>query len=169
VRHTEAEEVRVKVLGVCGSLQRESKNLGLLHCAVQIAPSGMRITLFDGIRDLPLFDPDLEQESGTPPAVRAWRNALRDSDAVLIASPEYGHSLPGALKNAIDWVFGSGELYGKRVAVTAAAPEPRRGERGLAALCTTLRAAGAKIIGGEPIVRGPDFNEELSALLEALL
>lgn len=159
----------MKVLGVCGSLQRESGNLALLRCAAQIAPSGMHVTLFDGIRDLPLFNPDLEQESGTPPAVRAWRTALKDSDAVLIASPEYGHSLPGALKNAIDWVIGSGELYGKRVAVTASAPGPGRGERGLSALCTTLKAAGAKIIGGEPIVRGPDLTEELSALLEALL
>lgn len=61
--------------------------------------------LFDGLRHLPHFNPDTEE----PPAVRDWRKALAGSDAVLIASPEYGHSLPGALKNGIDWVIGSGE------------------------------------------------------------
>jgi chromate reductase len=157
----------MKVLGVCGSLQAQSANLELLRHAVRLAPEGMQIALFDGIRDLPLFNPDLEG-LGAHPAVRSFREALKSSDAVLIASPEYGHSLPGALKNALDWVFGSGELYGKRVAVTASAPGEGRGERGLKALCTTLMAAGAKVIGGDPIVRGPTLEEELLVLLEAL-
>jgi NAD(P)H-dependent FMN reductase len=100
--------------------------------------------------------------------VRSWRAALASSDALFIASPEYGHSLPGALKNAIDWVIGSGELYRKVVVVTASAPGPGRGERGLRALCDTLRAVEARILGGEPIVRGPELDAMLDALLDAL-
>ncbi|MCA9623176.1 MAG: NAD(P)H-dependent oxidoreductase, partial [Myxococcales bacterium] len=83
---------------------------------------------------------------------RAWREALRSSDAVFMAAPEYGHSLPGALKNAIDWLIGSGELYGKPVAITAAVGDPRRGHRGLDALARTLRAAGARVVHQLPTV-----------------
>ena len=72
---------------------------------------------------LPHFNPEIEA-TGVPESVTRWRRALAESDAVLIASPEYGFSLPGALKNAIDWVIGSGELEGKVVAITAAVPRP---------------------------------------------
>ena len=131
-------------------------------------PPGHEFELFDGIRHLPLFNPDDNQ--GEPHvAVARLRTALREADALLIASPEYGHSLPGALKNAVDWVIGSGELYGKVVAVTASTAGPERGVRGLRALCDTLLAAGARVVGGEPIVRGPEADQELAALLEVLV
>jgi chromate reductase len=101
----------VRILAVAGSLQSRSGNLELLSTAAAAAPEGVLVVLFDGVRDLPLFNPDLEPEGATPPpAVQAWRDALRASDGVLIASPEYGHSLPGALKNAIDW---ASRPYGK--------------------------------------------------------
>jgi NAD(P)H-dependent FMN reductase len=103
------------------------------------------------------------------PAVRAWREAIAGSDAVLIASPEYGHSLPGALKNAIDWVIGSGELERKVVAITAAVPGPERGRLGLQALRQTLGAVSARIVGGEPITRGPGFEQEVAELVRALV
>jgi len=157
----------MKILGVCGSLQAESSNLTLLRRAVVRAPPGTVVTIFDGIRDLPLFNPDLEG-TGTAAAVTLWRDAIRSHDAVLIATPEYGHSLPGALKNAIDWVIGSGELYQKLVAVTASAPGQGRGQRGLNALCTTLRGVNARILEGEPIVRGQSFDAELQLLLQVL-
>jgi hypothetical protein len=80
--------------------------------------------LFDGLRHLPHFNPDMEL-SGVPDSVRVWRQALAESDAVLVACPEYGFSLPGALKNGVDWVIGSGELEHKVVAITAAVPAPR--------------------------------------------
>ncbi len=158
----------VRVLAVCGSLQAKSANLMLLRAAAASAPEGVEVVLFDGLRDLPHFDPDLEA-SGAPPTVEAWRRALAGSDAVLIASPEYGHSLPGALKNAIDWVIGSGELERKVVAITAAVPGPERGRRGLAALRDTLGAVSARIVGGEPIPRGPALEMDAAALLRALI
>src|SRR5258708_25643948 len=99
----------MRILAICGSLQSRSANVVLLQGAAASAPESVEVVLFDGLRALPHFDPDLEA-SGVPPAVEAWRHALTESDALLIASPEYGHSLPGALKNGIDWVIGSGEL-----------------------------------------------------------
>lgn len=90
----------MRILAVCGSLQTTSKNLVLLHAAAASAPSGVQLVLFDGVRDLPHFNPDIEA-SGVPESVRQWRQALAEADAVLIASPEYGFSLPGA--NPFHW------------------------------------------------------------------
>ena len=81
----------------------------------------------------------------------------------------YGFSLPGVLKNAIDWVIGSGELEGKVVAITAAVPAPERGRRGLQALRDTLSAVRVTIVGGEPIVSGPEFDRHVAELLQALV
>lgn len=158
----------MRIVGICGSLQARSANLTLLERARALVPEGVQLDIFDGIRHLPLFNPDLEGE-GTPAPVRVLRDALAGADALLLASPEYGHSLPGALKNAIDWVIGSGELDRKLVGVTASTPGPERGKRGLAALCGTLRAVNARIVGGEPMVRGPEQDDELRLLLEALV
>jgi chromate reductase len=158
----------LRILAISGSLQARSGNLALLRAAAASVPEGVEVVVFDGVRDLPHFNPDLET-SEAPPAVRAWRRALAESDAILIASPEYGHSLPGALKNAIDWVIGSGELYAKIVAITAAVPGPERGRRGLSALRQTLDAVSASIVHGEPIARGPAFEDEVAALVQSIV
>lgn len=156
------------ILALCGSLQAKSGNLALLNAAAASVPPGVELVLFDGLRDLPHFNPDVEA-SGVPGSVTRWRQALAGSDAVLIASPEYGFSLPGVLKNAIDWAIGSGELEEKVVAITAAVPAPDRGRRGLQALRDTLSAVRATIVGGEPIPRGPGFEPEVAALVQALI
>src|SRR4029434_9200231 len=101
--------------------------------------------------------------------VMRWRRALAECDAVLIASPEYGFSLPGVLKNGIDWVIGSGELEEKVVAITAAVPAPNRGRRGLQALGDTLSAVRAAVVGGDPIPLGPEFDVRVGAHLHTLL
>jgi NAD(P)H-dependent FMN reductase len=156
----------VRVLAVCGSLQAASRNRDLVARAVALAPPGMTVEIFESLGDLPHFNPDLEATPG--PAVERWRAALAASDAVFIACPEYGFSLPGVVKNAIDWVIGSGELERKVVAITAASHHPERGLRGLAALREPLTAVSATIVGGRPIARGPAADDELSALLAAL-
>lgn len=158
----------MKVLAICGSIHSDSANLRLLQLAATMVGDDVEFEIFDGLAGLPFFRPDIEPND-VPQPVRDFRAALATSDAVLIASPEYGHSLPGVLKNAFDWVIGSGELYQKRVAVTASAPAVGRGERGLAAVCAVLRAVDARVIGGDPIVRGPDANEELAVLVDALV
>jgi NAD(P)H-dependent FMN reductase len=157
----------MRILGLCGSLQAQSKNLTLLRTAARLAPETVELVLFDGLRHLPHFNPDIESEA--PDSVQRWRQALSASDAVLIASPEYGFSLPGALKNAVDWVIGSGELEGKVVAITAAVPGPERGRRGLQALRDTLTAVRATIIGGEPIPVGSTFGHQVAGLVRTLV
>ena len=158
----------VKSLAICGSLQAKSANLALLNTAAASAPPGVDVVIFDGLCDLPHFNPDIEA-SGVPASVTRWREALAASDALLIASPEYGFSLPGALKNAIDWVIGSGELEEKVVAITAAVPAPERGRRGLQALRDTLSAVRATIVGSEPIARGPELEARVAALVHTLV
>jgi chromate reductase, NAD(P)H dehydrogenase (quinone) len=157
----------MRVLALCGSLQAKSSNLELLHKATGLAPAGMHIELFDGIRSLPHFNPDLEIHAVIP-EVDAFRCALTASDALLIAAPEYGHSLPGALKNAIDWVIGSGELEGKIVALTCAAASEDRGRKGLLALQTTLAAVRAQVAFGTPLRSGPTLDTAIAALLRTL-
>ena len=158
----------MRVLAVCGSLQAKSGNLALLKTAAALMPAGVHLVLFDGLRELPHFNPDIEA-AGVPESVMQWRLALRESDAVLIACPEYGFSLPGVLKNGIDWVIRSGELEQKVVAITAAVAGPERGRRGLGALRDTLSAVRATIVGGAPIARGSRLPSEVGALVRALL
>jgi chromate reductase, NAD(P)H dehydrogenase (quinone) len=158
----------VRILAVCGSLHTQSKNLALLDVAAVSVPPGVKLVLFDGLRDLPHFNPDIELR-GVPQSVRRWRQALADADAVLVASPEYGFSLPGALKNGIDWVIVTGELEGKVVAITAAVPAPERGRRGLQALRDTLSAVRATVVGGEPIPLGAEFEPQVAALVRTLI
>jgi chromate reductase len=158
----------VRILGICGSLQARSGNLALLEAAARAAPAGVQVALFDGLRALPHFNSDLETD-GPLPVVQEWRGAIAASDALLIATPEYGFSLPGALKNGIDWVIGSGELERKVVAIVAAVPHVERGRRGLGALRDTLEAVSARIVVGEPIARGATFDGEVAALVRAIV
>lgn len=157
----------VRILAVCGSLHAASRNRDLLQRAVRLAPPGVDIVIFDSIGDLPHYNPDLEPVPGA--AVARWRRALDESDAVLIACPEYAFSLPGVLKNAIDWVVGSGELERKVVAVTAASAHPERGLRGLAALREPLTALSATIVWDRPIARQPNIDAEVAALVRELV
>ena len=162
------EVCEMKILAVCGSLQAKSGNLALLNVAAASTPPGVELVRFNGLRDLPHFNPDIEA-SGVPESVSQWRLAVTGSDAVLIASPEYCFSLPGVLKNGIDWLIGSGELEQKVVAITAAVAGPERGRRGLEALRDTLSAVRATIVGGEPIPKGPGFESQVAALVRALV
>lgn len=92
----------MKVVGICGSLRRASYNRALLRAAIELAPEGMSIEIAE-IRDIPLYDGDLEAEIGFPDSVERFREQIRSADALLFATPEYNCGLPGVLKNAIDW------------------------------------------------------------------
>ena len=158
----------MKILAICGSLQARSANLALLNSAAASMPQGVEMILFDGLRDLPHFNPDIESD-GVPGSVTRWRSAVAGSAALLIASPEYGFSLPGGLKNGIDWLIASGELERKVVAITAAVAGPDRGRRGLQALRDTLSAVRATIVGGEPIAKDAGYESQVAALVGALI
>jgi len=157
----------VKILAICGSLQAKSANRSLIESAQRLAPSGITVSIFNGLGELPHFNPELDGPA-CPAAVLHWRQAIAASDALLIAAPEYGHSLPGVLKNAIDWLIGSGELEEKLIAFTASTPVSIRGRLGLRALRDALGAVRAQLVGGEPVVRGPSEEADIVALLRAL-
>jgi len=92
----------VRVLAISGSLRRESTNTRLLRAAAEEGPDGVEVVLWDGLREIPPYDQDDDVVPG-PPAVEAFKEAVRGADAVLIATPEYNFSVPGVLKNAVDW------------------------------------------------------------------
>lgn len=105
----------IKLLAISGSLRRLSSNKALLHAATILVPPSIKIIVYDGLGDLPLFNPDLEGIEIR--SVIDFRTRLKESDGVLIASPEYAHGVTGALKNALDWVVSSGEFQNKPVAL----------------------------------------------------
>jgi NAD(P)H-dependent FMN reductase len=105
----------MRILAICGSLRAASSNGALLDAAARLAPDGVQIERFDGLGALPHFNPDLDLDPPLPGVAR-WREALRDADAILLSSPEYVHGVPGALKNALDWIVSSGEFGGKPLA-----------------------------------------------------
>jgi chromate reductase len=92
----------IRVLGIAGSLRSRSLNRTLLHAAVELAPAGMEIRIYEGLGDVPPFNEDVESQ-GDPAPVRALKVAIQESEGVLIATPEYNYGVPGVLKNAIDW------------------------------------------------------------------
>ena len=92
----------MRILGIAGSLRRGSYNRRLLRAAAATLPSGVDFAEFERLGDLPVFDED--REFFVPEPVQALRDAVREADAVIIATPEYNHSIPGGLKNALDWL-----------------------------------------------------------------
>jgi NAD(P)H-dependent FMN reductase len=106
-----------------------------------MAPTDVEIALYDGLGDLPHFNPDLE--GSEPPSVLDFRTQLQECDGVLISSPEYAHGVPGTLKNALDWVVGSGELVDKPIALLNASP---RATHAQASLTETITVMSARII-----------------------
>ncbi|MFN4060000.1 MAG: NADPH-dependent FMN reductase [Paracoccus hibiscisoli] len=113
-----------EILGLSGSLRRASLNTGLLRAAAEVAPDGVTVEIGD-IRDVPLYDGDLEAAEGIPAAVTALTDRLAAADGLLLVSPEYNNGVPGVLKNAIDWMSrgpGMAAFKGKPVAVIGASP-----------------------------------------------
>jgi len=112
----------LKIVGLSGSLRRRSHNTSLLRAAADVLPPGVELEVYAGLRDLPPYDPDLDRDP-TDNAVTQLRETLAAADGVLIATPEYNGSIPGVLKNALDWAsrpFPDNALRGKPVAVIGA-------------------------------------------------
>lgn len=112
------------ILGLSGSLRRGSFNSGLLRAAAEAAPQGTTIQI-GSIREVPLYDGDLEAASGLPEPVRTLQAQLAAADGLLLVTPEYNNGIPGVFKNVIDWMSrgeGLGQFVGKPVAVIGASP-----------------------------------------------
>ncbi len=110
------------VVGIAGSLRRDSYNRALLRAAQELAPAALTISAFD-LAPIPLYNQDLDRDDTRPPAVERFKAAIADADGLLIATPEFNHSVPGVLKNALDWASrpaGRSPLEGKPVAIMGA-------------------------------------------------
>src|SRR3954467_6661069 len=113
----------IRILGISGSLRSGSHNTALLRAAALSLPSGVELEVYDGLRDLPPYDADLDTLETEPAAVAQLRAAIAEADGVLISTPEFNGSIPGVLKNALDWAsrpFPDNALRGKPVAVVGA-------------------------------------------------
>lgn len=172
-------EVAVTVLAVSGSLRRDSYNTRLLVAAGRCLPANVNYVTFADLAAIAPFNEDHEQEP--PLAVTLWRDAVHSADALLIATPEYNSSLPGWLKNAIDWASrprGAGALRNKNVAVIGASTGMFGAVWAQAEARKALASAGARVLDRELAVpfaadqfdpAGGLTDPELAAGLEDLL
>lgn len=112
------------ILGLSGSLRKASFNAGLLRAAAEVAPDGVTITI-GSIRDVPLYDGDLEAAEGLPASVKHLQEQLAKADGLMLVTPEYNNGIPGVFKNALDWMSrgpGLAMFVGKPVALLGASP-----------------------------------------------
>jgi chromate reductase len=144
----------MKILGVSGSLRADSHNTALLRCAARHLPEGVELEVWDGLRDVPPYDEDHDVDPA-PPAVAAFRAALAGADAVLFSTPEYNSSIPGQLKNALDWAsrpHATNVLRNLPAAVVGASTGAFGAVWAQAELRKVLAAAGARVVDGEVIL-----------------
>jgi chromate reductase len=132
----------IRVAALCGSLRGASLNRMLLRAVRARAPAGMVVLDDAPIGALPHFNPDLEHDM--PAVVCALRDGVMTSDALVIASPEYAHGIPGTLKNALDWLVSDERFPGKPVLVLNASPRSVHAD---AALCEVLTTMSARLVG----------------------
>ena len=155
----------MKILAISGSLRAESYNTALARVAREIAPAGVEIELYDGLASLPPYDQDLDEgDGGTPTAVRDLRERIEGADAIFIVTPEYNGSIPGVLKNAIDWVSARHRgswLANKTVAIAGATTGQYGAIWAQQDLGRVLGISGARVVGGElPFSRAHTLFDE---------
>jgi chromate reductase len=164
----------VKILAVSGSLRAGSYNTSLLRAAVEAAPEGVEVELFEpsAIAELPLYDQDLDGRDVAEP-VQSLREEWSSADAIFFATPEYNGSVPGGLKNAIDWASRprlEAALTNKTVAVVSASTGQFGGMWAQADLRKILGIAGARVVGDElPVTRAQERFDAEGRLVDAEL
>lgn len=174
----------MRVLGISGSLRSGSLNSALLRAAAERLPAGAELVTYERLAEIPPYDEDVELE-GTPAVVEELRQAVRDADAVLIATPEYNHSIPGQLKNALDWVSrpaGKSALNGKPAAAIGASNGMFGAVWAQAELRKVLSALGGRVVqtelpvghakdqlDGERLELTPQQSEQLEEILAELV
>ena len=166
----------MKVLGISGSLRRDSYNTKLLRAAAELLPEGVELELWEGLKSVPPYNEEDDVEPAPAP-VAALRAATAGADAVQIATPEYNSSIPGQLKNALDWVsrpLAKNPLRNKPVAVVGASAGAFGAVWAQAELRKVLAATGARVVDGEVAIGhahtrfGEDGRLEDDALREQL-
>ena len=176
----------MQILGISGSLRQGSHNLDLLRAAAVELPPAARFEVWEGLRAVPPYDQDQDQDPGADdPTVRDLRDSIGRSDGLVIATPEYNGSVPGQLKNALDWAsrpFLDNSLGGKPVAVIGTSTGLFGAVWAQAELRKVLATIGADVIDEElPVgraheafdangqLRDPDLRAHLAGLMSALV
>lgn len=159
----------MKILAISGSLRAASINTAILHAARRLAPSDAEIVLYRDLAALPAFNPDDDRDP-LPGAAAALRAEIGAADGLILACPEYAHGLPGALKNALDWLVGSTEFPGKPAMLINAAPRAFHAQASLREILATMSAqlvadafvtarapsdARAEALLADPAITGP--------------
>lgn len=129
----------MKILGLSGSLRTASTNTALLKAAARLAPAGTAIALYEDLAALPAFNPDDDRDPA-PVEAATLRKEIGAADGLILAVPEYAHGLPGAFKNALDWLVGSVEFPGKPIMLINAAPRAFHAQASLREILGTMSA-----------------------------
>ena len=162
----------MKVLGISGSLRRDAWNRKVLRAAGELLPDGVELELWDGLKDVPPYDEDDDVEPA-PAAVARLRAAIAGTDAILFSTPEYNSSIPGVLKNAVDWAsrpLATSVLRNKPVAVVGASTGAFGAVWAQAELRKVLAATGARVVEGEVAFgHAPTRFDEDGALVDEQL
>lgn len=158
-----------KIIAISGSIREASSNTNILKAISAFIPEGIDYSIYNGIKDLPHFNQDIDATE--PPAVvENFRKTLSESHALIICTPEYAKGVPGVLKNALDWLVSSGELYKKPVAVITASPSINGGDKAHESLLLTLGMIDTIIVeNGSLLVPsvGTKFNNNATVKDEA--
>lgn len=164
-----------------GSLRAVSSNSAALEALRLLAPAGVEVYPWHGLDTLPHFNPDLDTEAApqTPPAVAALRRAVGECQALVISSPEYAHGVPGALKNALDWLVSCAEFPGKPILLINTSPRSVHAQAALAEILRTMSARlvepgltlplSGRVLDGAGIAAEAELAALLRSGLEALL
>ncbi|MCX8171504.1 MAG: NAD(P)H-dependent oxidoreductase [Candidatus Bathyarchaeota archaeon] len=142
----------ILIVGFAGSLRKASYNKMLLRTALELLPKNAKLEILD-LEGLPLFNQDLEYDM--PEVVKQFKNKIREADAILIATPEYNSSIPGVLKNALDWAsrpYGDNSLDGKPVAIMSASVGMLGGARAQIHLRQILAALNAYVVNRPEVI-----------------
>ena len=162
----------MKVLAISGSLRRDSHNTALLRAAAELVPPPVELEIFDGLKAVEPYDEDDDRGAG-PAGARRLREAIESADAVLIATPEYNSSIPGQLKNAIDWAsrpLRDNALWGKPVAVVGASTGMFGAVWAQAEVRKAAAASGARVIETDlPVGHADEAFAEDGRLVDAEL
>ncbi len=135
----------MKFLAIPGSIRTGSYNVALLQAMSTLSPDGTDITLFDGLKDIPIFDPEVNV-TDLPEAVEALQSNIRATDGIIISTPEYAHGITGVLKNLLDWFVSSDTLVLKPVVVTSVSTSGLGGVRAHSPLVMNLTAMNAYVV-----------------------
>lgn len=126
-----------KVIAISGSIREGSSNTNILKALASFIPEGIDYTIYNGIEEFPHFNPDVDRV-GAPAVVEEFRKTLSEAHALIICTPEYAKGIPGVLKNALEWLVSSAELYKKPVAIITASPSIAGGDKAHESLLLTL-------------------------------